>query len=125
MDNITDGQCAILGLAGSQNLCETITLCSYIFRTATERQLKAAREEIETLRTRLREAMKISEEQKQHFRANIEELKSQLHDAISKRDSVLAQKYVLIPILCQKFRNYQMLSMFKVTRYTSLKIRPP
>ncbi len=89
-----------------------ITLCYYIFRTATERQLKAAREEIETLRTRLREAMKISEEQKQHFRANIEELKSQLHDAISKRDSVLAQKYVLIPILCQNLRSYQMLSRF-------------
>ncbi len=66
----------------------------FVFRSVTERKLKAAREEIETLRARLRDALKISEEQKQQFRVNVEELKSQLHDAISKRDSVLAQKYV-------------------------------
>ena len=48
--------------------------------------------ENETLRHRMREAIRISEEQKQHFRTNIEQLKQQLTETVNKRDALLAQK---------------------------------
>ena len=61
-------------------------------RSLSERQLKIAKEENETLRQRVREAIRISEEQKQHFRNNIEQLKQQLTETVAKRDALLAQK---------------------------------
>ena len=61
-------------------------------RSLSDRQLKIAKEENETLRMRVREAIRISEEQKQHFRNNIEQLKQQLTETVAKRDALLAQK---------------------------------
>ena len=61
-------------------------------RSLSETQLKIAKEENETLRQRVREAIRISEEQKQHFRHNIEQLKQQLNETVTKRDTLLTQK---------------------------------
>ena len=66
--------------------------CVDLSVSVLESQLKETKDEVLGLRQRLREALNISEEQKQQFRKNIEELKSQLQEAIIGRDNVLEMK---------------------------------
>ncbi|XP_070197282.1 coiled-coil domain-containing protein 158-like [Littorina saxatilis] len=54
-----------------------------------ERSLKESQEQVVELRKKLQDAIESTEQQKRHFRANNEELKSKLHETIVNRDTVL------------------------------------
>lgn len=61
-----------------------------------EQQLRQAQEEVSDLKTKVREAIRIAEQQKNQFRTCIEELRSQLHQAVRDRDLTLHNKYVAV-----------------------------
>ena len=45
------------------------------------------------MRARLKEVINISEQQKAHFRSTIEDLREQLQNAVSGRESLLNRRY--------------------------------
>ena len=62
------------------------------------------------MRARLKEVINISEQQKAHFRSTIEDLREQLQNAVSGRESLLNRRYAntymymyMIVCLCMSY----------------------
>ena len=54
--------------------------------------MKDAQQETQELRARLKEAINIADQQKAHFRSTIEDLREQLQNAVSGRETLLSRR---------------------------------
>ena len=65
---------------------------SRIFCSLSQQRLKESQREVLELRQRLQEAVDIGEQQKAHFRSSIEQLRHELQNAVTARESVLTRR---------------------------------